>query len=585
MVTFLVTSCVTLLTFIGESQGHDKLDWRHTSLIYQIYPLSFKDSDGNGYGDLQGIYEKLDYVKDLGVDVIWIQPFYKSPLFDMGYDVTDYKSVDPLFGTMDDFQELVKGIHDRGMKLLLDFVPNHSSDLCEWFQLSLKGVEPYKDYYIYKDAKKVNDTHYTYPNNWRSLFSGSAWTWREERKQYSYNQFSPQQPELNLRNPNLLKELEDALKFWLDMGVDGFRVDAARHFFEATHLQDEPSIPGANFQNDWMNVKHIYTMDLPESNELIKTWSAFFSEYGKKHGQTKAMTVEAYCPPSMLKKYLGNDTHPGADVPYYMLMVYHMHYQINASRLNDIVHEMIDNFPQGHYNWVLDNHDNPRISTRYNPESVDSYNIFTLLLPGVASVYFGSELGMEDSKVRSDQGRDPNNAASSDPSQSRDGPRGFTTAKKPWLPVNPNYYRKNAKTQQENPNSHLNIFKRIVKLRKTPVIQHGDFQTFVHKDWIYLFTRSYNSETIAVVMNLGSETEDVCPKTSAAKLPETMFVHTSSIHSGLKIGSKVKTLSADETDCVQLRPFATVVLSTSDAVLTSFSVFTLLLTVCLVTVV
>ncbi|CAH0383170.1 unnamed protein product [Bemisia tabaci] len=549
-----------------------KLDWWEKALIYQIYPRSFKDSNGDGNGDLNGIIEKLDYVKEIGVQIVWIQPTYKSPMRDLGYDISDYRSVDPLFGTIDDFQRLIKEIHDRGMKIIMDFVPNHTSDESEWFKLSEQGVHPYKDYYIWKDAKLTSDNRSTYPNNWRSVFGGSVWTWNEPRKQYYMHQFSPEQVDLDFRNPFVQQEMESVLKYWLDMGVDGFRVDAVRHIYEAAHFKDEPWIREAKGdETDFVTLDHIYMISQPENADLIKSWRVLLDEYAKKDGRTRITCTEDYDEPYLIKNHLGNETHPGAQVAFYMKMTW-MDYETNADSLDEMIRNMTEVFPARFYNWVLDNHDNKRVSSRYSPESVEAWSMLTLLLPGVASVYFGTELGMQDIKPRRDQRRDPQNAGNGR-SGTRDGARapmlwddtrnaGFTTARKPWLPVNPNYWRTNVEAQKKDPNSHLHIFKRLVSLRNTPVIQYGDLQTYVPKEWVYMFTRSHRNKTIAVLMNLGSELEDVCIKHSALQLPDTMSVHTSSMSSGLKYGDTVKTTSSNETECIRMRPYSGLVLTT-----------------------
>ncbi|XP_072159058.1 alpha-glucosidase isoform X2 [Bemisia tabaci] len=261
----------------------------------------------------------------------------------------------------------------------------------------------------------------------------------------------------------------------------------------------------------------------------------------------------------------------------------------NAHTLDMYIRNMTDIFPARSYNWARDNHDNPRMTSQFYEESKDSWNMLLLLLPGVPTIYYGDELAMLDSNVRQDQEQDPQKKGSFR-DKPRDGCRapmlwddtknaGFTTAKKPWLPVHPNYYHTNVEAQRRDPDSHLNIFKRLVDLRRTPVYLHGDLQTFVPKEWVYMFTRSTKTETIAVLMNLGSETEEICARHSATHLPETMFVHTSSVNSRLKIGDKVKTTDVDETKCISMRPQSGLVLSTtsSDGVKISCSAIVLIL--------
>ncbi|CAH0392755.1 unnamed protein product [Bemisia tabaci] len=579
----------------GADQTFRELDWWENTLIYQIYPRSFQDSNGDGYGDLNGITERLDYVKEIGVETVWIQPIYKSPMTDLGYDVADYRAIDPLFGNMDDFKKLLKGIHDRGMKLILDFVPNHTSDLSEWFKLSVQRVEPYTDFYVWRDAKKINDTHSTYPNNWRSVFGGSAWKWNEQRKQYYLHQFTEGQVELDFRNPRVRTEIENVLKFWLDLGVDGFRVDALGYVYEEEHFLDEPFVREARGdETDYVTLDHIYTISQPENSGLVKSWRAMLDDYSKKDGQTRLLCIEDYGWPILLRSHLGNETIPGAQISFYVRLAW-MDFEANAPELDIWIHNMTDVFPAPNYNWVLDNHDNNRVSSRYQPESVDAWNMLALLLPGVASIYYGSELGMQDIKPRKEQRQDPGNQGNGR-TGTRDGPRGpmmwddtrnagFTTAKKPWLPVNPNYWETNVEAQRRDHGSHLNIYKRLVALRRTHVIRYGDLNTYVPKDWVYMFTRSIDTEKIAVLMNIGSETEEVCAKYSANHLPEIMYVHTSSINSGLGIGDKVKTFDSDESKCIRMRPFSGLVLSSiaqshNFASRSSYSIIILLLVTC-----
>ncbi|XP_072161229.1 maltase 1 isoform X1 [Bemisia tabaci] len=344
---------------------------------------------------------------------------------DNGYDVADYTGVNPLLGTLDDVKKLINATHDRGMKFLMDFVPNHSSDECEWFKLSLKRVDPFTNFYIWKDGVPINATHTTNPNNWASRFTGSAWTWREERKQYYLHQFAKNQPDLNFRDPKTRQTVESAVKFWLDLGCDGFRLDAPKHVFEDSQFKDKPQIHDyRTVPNEWFALDHIYTMALPESYGLVRDWGALLNEYKKRDGRTRILMTEDYDSPAVLIKYLENATSPGAQIPLYLTMT-EMSSTTNASRLDWWVHSMSDVFPQGYFNWALDNHDNHRVTTRFTPESVDAMNMLTLLLPGVATMYYGTEIGMPDIKVRPDQRQDkqPGAGATGDDNDSRDASR------------------------------------------------------------------------------------------------------------------------------------------------------------------
>ncbi|CAH0386143.1 unnamed protein product [Bemisia tabaci] len=561
------------------TQNLTELDWWETTLLYQLYPRSFKDSDGDGMGDLNGIIEKLDYIKDLGVDAIWIQPFYKSPMYDMGYDVADYKAVDPVFGTLDDFKKMQKAIKDKGIKLLLDYVPNHTSDECEWFKLSEQRVEPYTDYYIWRDAKRINDTHTTVPNNWIGMFHGTAWRWSEKRKQYFLHQFAPQQPDLNFRNPRVKKEMEDVLRFWLDLGVDGFRVDAVPWLYEAEHFMDEP--PGKGWHN------RIYTIEQPENVELVREWRAVLDEYSRKDGHKRLLAIEDYSPPPKLVEYIGNETHPGSQIAFFFYLTF-VRNEWNATIVDRVVRWAAKSFPRRAYNWVLDNHDNSRTRTRLSDESVDVWNMFMLLLPGLTSVYCGTELGLEDLNLRKDQQKDPLNGGNgrTDRRDSYRGPMiwddtenaGFTTSKYPWLPVQPSYWRWNVKAQQQDPNSHLNTFKRLATLKKSPIITHGDFETHVISTWVYMYTRSLEDDTIAVLINIGSETEEICVKNVGCALPSPMFVHIRSANSIVNIGDTVFSHEKSKR-CIHMRPHSGVVLSTSKGVSVTYSMFIILLAV------
>ncbi|CAH0387244.1 unnamed protein product [Bemisia tabaci] len=583
---FFLFFCVcTSLHFSKEESDSTKLDWWQTSLVYQIYPLSFKDSNGDGYGDLNGIYEKLDYIKDLGVTTIWIQPFSKSPMVDLGYDISDFKSVDPVFGTIADFKELVKAVKNRGMKLIIDFVPNHTSDQSEWFKLSEQRTEPYTDFYIWRDGKKVNDTYTTYPNNWISIFGTSAWFWSKTRQQYYYHKCAPEQPDLNYRNPKVITEIESVLRFWLDLGVDGFRVDAVQILFEAAHGMDEPKSSDVNWIDGW-----IYTWEQPENIEMVKSWRALLDAYSKKDGQTRLLAVELYSTPTKLLEYTGNATNPGAHIPFYFNLIF-ADPEMHAFGVNTLIHQQTDIFPRSANNWVMDNHDNKRLRARLFDASVDSWNMLVLLLPGLASVYYGTEIGLDNLKLRSDQRKDRQNGGNGridlrdiyrGPMQWDDTDNaGFSTSDKTWLPVHPNYWRDNVKAQQQDPYSHLNIFKRLAALRKTPVIMHGDLKTYVPKTWVFMFTRSLGkSETIAVLMNVGSESEEICPKDAAEELPDEMFVHTCSGNSKIRVGEKVRISSSGGVKCFKMRPQSGLVLSTSSGALSTVSAIIILLAFC-----
>lgn len=242
MVRIVVLTLLSMVAYaLSAPQNHTEgLDWWEKTIFYQIYPRSFKDSDGDGVGDLRGIISKLDYLKELDIEGAWLSPVFKSPMADFGYDISDFYDIDPTFGTLADMEELLRKANDMGLKIILDFVPNHTSEECEWFKKSVKRIEPYTDYYVWHDGKLNAKGERVPPNNWVSNFYGSAWTWNAERGQYYYHQFVKQQPDLNFRNAHVVKEMKNIMLFWLKKGAAGFRVDAINFLFEAADFRDEP---------------------------------------------------------------------------------------------------------------------------------------------------------------------------------------------------------------------------------------------------------------------------------------------------------------------------------------------------------
>ncbi|CAH0775248.1 unnamed protein product [Bemisia tabaci] len=576
----ILLGAFTLWLFVAAERVQEKeKEWWETTTIYQIYPRSFMDSNGDGIGDLNGIYEKLDYIKGIGIETVWIQPFYKSPMADFGYDVSDFREIEPMFGTMHDFKKLIAGIHERGMKLVMDLVPNHVSDDSEWFKKSVNREDPYTDFFLWKDSKGFNDVtkRRMPPNNWLSIFGGSAWEWNDKRKQFYYKQFSKRQPDLNFRNPEVQKAMKDVMRFWLDLGVDGFRIDAIKHLVERADFKDEPYLlPELEGSPSYDSQDHIYTVDQEETYEIMHDWRLLVDEYKAQDGKTRILCTEAYTSLDMLLKYFGNSTYKSAHFPFYFGFV-EFNYQQNAADLNEKIHQFMDEMPKhGVANWVVSNHDNPRLASRTAPEFADAMNILQLLLPGVASVYYGDEIGMSNALVRKDQTKDPNNGGGGR-TDTRDAERspmqwdntmnaGFTRHKVPWLPINADYWYNNVRTQEHTPRSHLNVFKQVMKLRNTKVIKNGDIDTCILNDWMYLYVRKLEGEpTVAVIVNLGSESEQACAQDCLKYLPDVMDVYTSSVNSAYLPGDKFATTYTAKSFCSVLRPKAAVVL-TSDPI-------------------
>ncbi|CAG0902011.1 unnamed protein product [Darwinula stevensoni] len=278
-----------------DKQGEDQ-EWWQSSVLYQIYPRSFMDSDGDGVGDIKGITSKLDYLVELGIRSVWLSPVYESPMKDFGYDISNFTNIDPIFGTLEDFFEMQEAMKDRGIKLVMDLVPNHSSDQHEWFNRSLAGEAPYDDYYVWVDPKFDDEGERQPPSNWLSVFGGSAWTYREEREQYFLHQFLPEQPDVNGYNENLIQALSDVFQFWLDMGVDGFRVDAIKHFAEIEdYYQDEaesgiPDLPEGNYENLYHNL----TTNQQQTFDVLRRWRLLLDAATEASGSPKYVEINYF---------------------------------------------------------------------------------------------------------------------------------------------------------------------------------------------------------------------------------------------------------------------------------------------------
>ncbi|XP_042857796.1 maltase A3-like isoform X2 [Penaeus japonicus] len=467
-----------------------RIPWWQSEIIYQVYPRSFCDSNGDGVGDLKGITSKADYLKDLGVGAVWLSPVYPSPMADFGYDIADFVGIEPLFGTMADFEELRAALHDRGLKLMMDFVPNHSSDEHEWFVKSKRKEEPYTDYYIWADPKGFSATGQPIPpNNWLSVFRGSAWTWVEERQQFYYHQFLAKQPDLNYRNERVREEMKNVLRFWLDKGVDGFRVDAITHLFEVEDLsQDEPfaADSGTDDPLDYGYLNHTLTLNQPETFTVVKEWRDVLDQY-----PDKAMIIEVFGEEiDEVMKYYGNDTVPLADFPFNFLLIEHLRSRgdLTGFALKDTIDLWMDNMPEGKWpNWVLGNHDNGRVGSRFGADAVDALNMLSLLLPGTPVTYNGEEIGMVNTFISWEDTQDPQGCRygpehyqeySRDPERTpmqwdNSSFAGFTKGNSTWLPVNENYKELNVKAQLQAEETHLKIYKELARLRKEETFVRG----------------------------------------------------------------------------------------------------------------
>ncbi|RSD25388.1 glycoside hydrolase family 13 protein [Mesobacillus subterraneus] len=513
-----------------------KKQWWKESVIYQIYPRSFMDSNGDGIGDIPGIISRLDYLKDLGVDVIWLSPVYKSPNDDNGYDISDYREIMDDFGTMSDWELLLKEMHDRGMKLIMDLVVNHSSDEHQWFVESRKSKDnPYRDYYIWRPGKDGKE-----PNNWESVFSGSAWQYDETTDEYYLHIFSKKQPDLNWENPKLRQEIYDMMKFWLDKGIDGFRMDVINFISKVDGLPDAPNPEGKPYASGskfFMNGPKIHDYLQEMNREVLDHYQAMTvgEMPGARVDIAKLYTDEDRNEVNMIFQFEHVDLDSGPEGKW----------DLRPLKLTDLKNSFTK-WQKGleEIGWnslYLNNHDQPRMVSRfgddkkYRVESAKMLGTFLHMLKGTPYIYQGEEIGMTNVRFESiddykdietlnmyiekvhQNGEDPAKVMESIYVKGRDNARtpfqwdetehgGFTSGK-PWIQVNPNYKDINAKQAVEDPQSIYHYYRRLIQLRKEyPIIVYGNYDILLPEDEnIYVYTRTFESQKLLVALNFTAE--------------------------------------------------------------------------------
>ncbi|XP_055857371.1 maltase A3-like [Episyrphus balteatus] len=514
----------------GDDLQNDQNDWWKTASFYQIYPRSFKDSDGDGIGDLTGIREALPYLKEIGITATWLSPIFTSPMADFGYDVANFTEIDSIFGTMNDFDALIREAKQIGIKIILDFVPNHSSDECEWFQKSIIRDPEFEDFYIWHPGKVVNGTRQP-PTNWVSVFRGSAWKWNEQRQEYYLHQFVDKQPDLNYRNPKVKNYMNEVLRFWLKKGVSGFRVDAVPHVFEIAadvngNYLDEPRNDWVTDPDDYGYVDHIYTTNQPETVQLVYEWRKVLDDFRAENGgEERILMIESWSSVDIVMEYYGNGTTEGAQIPFNFLIISSLTNESNAYDYAEVINTWTNKMPKGRTaNWVLGNHDKNRVGSRMGIDRIDMLNMLIKVLPGCSVTYQGEEIGMTDVWISWNDTVDPQ-ACNSNPSvyekMSRDPCRtpfqwnngknaGFSNGNKTWLPVSHLYPLVNVKREHEIPNSHLNIYKELQALRSEKVLNHGDFEITAVNDNVLAIKRSLvNEYTFIALLNIMDDVETI----------------------------------------------------------------------------
>ncbi|CAK9810393.1 Maltase 1 [Anthophora quadrimaculata] len=493
-------SLVVVALLLGVASGEIlNKGWWKNAVFYQVYPRSFMDSNGDGIGDLKGITDKLSYFQETGITAIWLSPINVSPMVDNGYDISDFRNIDPQFGTLDDLKNLIQKAKSLRVKVVLDLVPNHTSDKHDWFQLSQNRTKNYEDYYIWNDGKKIGNVTVP-PNNWLSVFNSSAWTFHEGRNQYYFHQFYKPQPDLNYRNEAVQKEMKDIIEYWLDIGFDGFRIDAVPHLFEGDITKDEPTAtdipPDAVVGRDHVTLNHTLTKDQPETYELIKSWRKIVDDYANKRNQTeKVILTEAYTSwPNTLNYY-----NSGSNVPFNFKFITDADAKSSPAHFKEIIDNWMSGKPKdGIANWVMGNHDRVRVATRY-PGREDHMIMLEMILPGIAVTYYGEEIGMEDNNhFNFTEFRDPCRTPFQWDSSKN---AGFSTGNKTWLPVNPNYVTVNLEEQKKSNESHYKLYTELIKLRKSDVLMNGNLQTVVLNNDVLAVIRKTNKNAVTLLMN------------------------------------------------------------------------------------
>lgn len=498
--------------------------WYKDICVYQIWPRSFCDGNGDGIGDLEGVYSKLDYIKDLGVDCIWFSPLYPSPNADFGYDIADYKNIHPEYGDLELFKKVLDGAHERGIKVIMDLVVNHTSDECDWFQKSRRRIEPYTDYYIWR---KGRDGGKKPPNNWLSMFEGGAWEYDEMRGEYYLHVFAKKQPDLNHDNPKVREEVKEIMKFWLDMGVDGFREDVITFISKKEGLPNGFPIPSACGMEHYINGPHIHEY-LKEYREVAKQYDCFCV------GEAPMMT------PETALKYITEGENQELDLMFHFqhmeadcIMMDFIHVPFSLTRMKKAFTRWQNMLKGKAWNTLyIENHDHPRIISRYGSEAYRTESgkmlaAMYMLQQGTPFIYQGQEIGMtnislpdldmyEDVFVKNNYNvfkkifgkkrcehlaRISTRDNARTPIQWTGGENaGFTTGK-PWFYINPNYKEVNAEKELSDPNSLLNFYKKLIRFRKeNEIVLKGDYKEYYanSKD-LYVYERIYKNQRMLVI--------------------------------------------------------------------------------------
>ncbi len=496
--------------------------WWKGAVIYQIYPRSFQDTNGDGIGDLRGIINRLDYINDLGVDAVWISPFFKSPMKDFGYDISDYRDIDPIFGNLNDFDELIAEAHKRDIKIIIDQVLSHTSDQHPWFVQSRQSQDnEMSDWYVWADANEDG----TQPNNWLSIFGGPAWQWEPRRGQYYLHNFLTEQPDLNFHNPDVRKAVLDNVEFWLKKGVDGFRLDAINFCYHDAQLRDNPAKPkekrqgrGFSEDNPYAFQYHYYNNTQPENLEFMRDIRALLDKYpgtvalGEISSEDSLATMAEYTSG-------GDKLHMGYS---FELLTNDYSSEYIRTTVETLESRMLEGWPC----WAFSNHDVERVASRWSsdnqvkPLQVKMLTALLGSLRGSVCMYQGEELGLGEASVAFEDLQDPYGITFWPNFKGRDGCRtpmpwsqqdnaGFSDAK-PWLPVSDTHTQRNVTSQLADANSTLKAYQEFMQWRRTqPSLIEGDIRFIDTPEPVLAFERSHQGETVLCYFNLSENAAEI----------------------------------------------------------------------------
>jgi alpha-glucosidase len=483
-----------------------KLRWWQTGVIYQIYPRSFQDDNADGVGDLRGITRRLPYLVELGVDAVWLSPIFTSPMADFGYDICEFTDIDPVFGTLADFDALLQTAHEYGLKVILDFVPNHTSDQHPWFQESRSSrTNPKRHWYLWKKPAEDGGP----PNNWLSAFGGSAWQLDAGTGEYYYHAFLKQQPDLNWRNPDVRQAMYEVMRFWMRRGVDGFRIDVIWHLLKDELFRDNPPNPAFRLGDPPHHaVLPIHTTDLPEVHDVIAEMRRVADEFSDR-----VLIGEIYLPLERLVSYYGRNL-DGVHLPFNFSL---LNAAWNARAIARLIEEYERALPSGGWpNWVLGNHDKPRIASRVGRQEARVAAMLLLTLRGTPTIYYDDEIGMEQVAVPPDKVQDPFERNLPGHGLGRDGCRspmrweatdhaGFS-AVEPWLPFGGCSQMENVADLSRDATSIYHLYRSLIALRREHrALSCGTYRPIIAGGDLLLYIRERGNDRLLVALNLGGE--------------------------------------------------------------------------------